>query len=270
MGNDTAGCISSCCLLWEGFHLTERLLFGVIPVYGLLIATGIAVAVLLCIKQEKEKGLPKDTTIDLAFWIVPLAVVCARIYYVVFQWDQYKHNPITALFVWEGGLAIYGAIIGGIIGGFIGTRRKKLPFLKIADMIVPGLILAQAIGRWGNFINGEAYGYAITNPALQFFPIAVNIHGEWHMATFFYESLWNFIGFWLLWLNRKKVRRDGNLFCCYFIWYGIGRSVIEGLRTDSLMLGPLRVSQWLSVILVIGGAVCLYLRNRQPKEAKGA
>ena len=252
----------------EGFALTERLLFGVIPVYGLLIATGIAVAALLCIKQEKEKGLPKDTTIDLAFWIVPLAVICARIYYVVFQWDQYKDNPITALYVWEGGLAIYGAIIGGVIGGFIGTRRKKLPFLKIADMIVPGLILAQAIGRWGNFINGEAYGYAITNPAWQFFPVAVNINGSWHMATFFYESLWNFIGFWILWLNRKKVRRDGNMFCCYFIWYGIGRSVIEGLRTDSLMLGPLRVSQWLSVVLVIGGAVLLYLRNRHPQEAK--
>lgn len=243
--------------------MQERLLFGIVPVYGLLIAAGIFAALLLCTKQEKEKGLPADTSIDLALWVVPLAVIGARLYYVIFQWPQYRQNLLSVLYVWEGGLAIYGGIIGGVLGGYVFSRRKKMPFFRLADMVAPGLILAQAIGRWGNYINGEAYGYAVVNPALQFFPLAVQIDGSWHMATFFYESMWNFIGFWLLWLNRKKVRRDGNVFFCYLIWYGLGRSVIEGLRTDSLMLGPLRVSQWLSILLLAAAALCLYFRNRK-------
>lgn len=243
--------------------MQERFLFGFIPVYGLLIASGIFIALLLCIKQEKEKGFPEDTAVDLALWAVPLAVVGARLYYVAFQWEQYRDNLLSILYIWEGGLAIYGGIIGGVIGGYLMARRRKLPFFRLADMVAPVLILAQAIGRWGNFINGEAYGYEILNPAWQFFPLSVNIDGTWHMATFFYESLWDFVGFLILWLNRKKVRRDGNLFFCYLIWYGIGRSVIEGLRTDSLMFGPLRVSQWLSIVLVIGGGICLYVRNRK-------
>lgn len=243
--------------------MQERFLFGFIPVYGLLIASGIFIALLLCIKQEKEKGFPEDTAVDLALWAVPLAVVGARLYYVAFQWEQYRDNLLSILYIWEGGLAIYGGIIGGVIGGYLMARRRKLPFFRLGDMVAPVLILAQAIGRWGNFINGEAYGYEILNPAWQFFPLAVNIDGTWHMATFFYESLWDFVGFLILWLNRKKVRRDGNLFFCYLIWYGIGRSVIEGLRTDSLMFGPLRVSQWLSIVLVIGGGICLYVRNRK-------
>lgn len=255
-------------VLFEGCeNVQERLLFGFVPVYGLLIAIGILVAVFLCHKQEKEKGLPEDTAIDLALWCVPLAIVGARLYYVAFQWAQYKDNLLSILYVWEGGMAIYGGIIGGVLGGLLMAKVKKLPFLKMADMVAPVLMLAQAIGRWGNFVNGEAYGYEILNPSLQFFPVAVQIDGVWHMATFFYESLWNVIGFLMLWLNRKKVRRDGNLAFCYLIWYGVGRSVIEGLRTDSLMMGPLRVSQWLSIFLVIVGILCLALRNRKKAAA---
>ena len=246
--------------------MKERLLFGFIPIYGLLIALGILLAVVLCHRQEKEKGLPTDTAFDLALWVVPFAIVGARLYYVAFQWANYKDNLLSIFYIWEGGMAIYGGIIGGVLGGLIMSRRKKLPFPKLADMVAPVLLLGQCIGRWGNFVNGEAYGYAIQNPAFWFFPVAVNIDGVWHMATFFYESLWNFIGFLILWLNRKKVRRDGNVFLCYLVWYGLGRGVIEGLRTDSLMWGPLRVSQWLSVVLVAAGVLLLWLRNRKRRQ----
>ena len=243
--------------------MQERLLFGFIPIYGLLISLGIFLGVMLVHRQEKEKGFPEDTAFDLALWIIPLAILGARLYYVAFQWENYQDNLLSVFYVWEGGMAIYGGIIGGVIGGAIMAKRRKLSFWKLADAVAPVLLLGQCIGRWGNFINGEAYGYAIENPALWFFPLAVNIGGVWHMATFVYESFWNFIGFWILWLNRKKVRRDGNLFFCYLVWYGFGRSIIEGMRTDSLMLGPLRVSQWLSILLVISGVVCLVLRNKK-------
>ena len=136
-----------------------------------------------------------------------------------------------------------------------------LPFLRLADLAAPSIALGQAIGRWGNFVNQEAYGRLMENPALQFFPLAVQIGGQWHMATFFYESLWNFIGFWVLWLNRKRVTARGNLFLGYLCWYGLGRAFIEGLRTDSLMWGPFRVSQVLSAVLCIGAGAALLIRH---------
>lgn len=238
-------------------------LFGVISVYGLLIACGMALSVFLCSKQEKRLGLPKDLTYDLALWVIPAGVIGARLYYVAFQWDMYRNNPLSILYIWEGGLAIYGGVIGGALAVFAFSRIRKAPFGKLADMIAPALILSQAIGRWGNFFNGEAYGRLVKSPALQWFPLAVNVGGEWHMATFFYESVWDFIGFWVLWLNRKKTTASGNLFLLYLVWYGLGRAFIEGLRTDSLMLGPLRVSQVLSVLLCIGAATALWIRNKK-------
>ena len=231
--------------------MPNRLLFGVIPIYGLLIAVAIAVAVYLCSREEKRLHLPQDTAIDLALWLVPAAIIGARLYYVAFQWEMYAQNPIRILYIWEGGLAIYGGVIGGALAAFAFSKKKKIPFGLLADMVAPVLILGQAIGRWGNFFNSEAYGYLITNPAWQFFPAAVFVSGEWHMATFFYESMWNLAGFILLWCKRKTVKIPGNLFLGYLMWYGAGRAVIEGLRTDSLMLGPFRVSQLLSLALVI-------------------
>ena len=236
-------------------------LFGVISVYGLLIACGMALSVFLCSRQEKRLGLPKDLTYDLALWVIPAGVIGARLYYVAFQWDMYRNNPLSILYIWEGGLAIYGGVIGGALAVFAFSRIKKAPFGKLADMIAPALILSQAIGRWGNFFNGEAYGRLIENPALQWFPLAVNVGGEWHMATFFYESVLDFIGFWVLWLNRKKTTASGNLFLLYLVWYGLGRAFIESLRTDSLMLGPFRVSQVLSVLLCLGAAIALVYRH---------
>lgn len=245
----------------------NRLLFGFIPVYGLLIAGGIALGVWLCGTQEKRLGLPKDTAVDFALWVVPAAIIGARAYYVAFQWDMYRDDLLRIFRLWEGGLAIYGAVIGGTLGALLYAKAKKLPFGALADMVAPALILGQAIGRWGNFVNQEAYGALVENPALQFFPLAVYADGAWHQATFFYESVWNLIGFFVLWLCRKKTARPGNLFLLYLCWYGAGRAVIEGLRTDSLMWGPVRVSQALSVILVIVAGTLLILRRKKKKAA---
>ena len=169
-------------------------LFGVVSIYGLLIASAMAFSVFLCSRQEKRLGLPKDLTYDLALWVIPAGVIGARLYYVAFQWDMYRENPLSILYIWEGGLAIYGGVIGGALAVFAFSRIRKVPFGKLADMIAPALILSQAIGRWGNYFNGEAYGRLIENPALQWFPLAVNVDGAWHMATFFYESLWDLLG----------------------------------------------------------------------------
>ena len=153
--------------------MQERLLFGVIPVYGLLITLGIALAVFICSREEKRLSLPRDISIDLALWAVPAAVIGARLYYVVFQWKMYADDPVRILYIWEGGLAIYGGVIGGALGLFALSRKSKVPFARLTDLVAPVLILGQAIGRWGNFINGEAFGYAVTNPSWQFFPFAV-------------------------------------------------------------------------------------------------
>ena len=240
-----------------------RTLFGFIPIYGLLISLGIGLGVWLCSRQEERLGLPKDTAVDFALWVIPAAIIGARLYYVAFQWEAYRDDLSRVFRVWEGGMAIYGGVIGGAMAALLYARIKKRPFGALADMTAPALILGQAIGRWGNFVNREAYGQAVTNPALQFFPIAVNIAGEWHMATFFYESAWNFLGFWVLWLNRKKTTAPGNLFLLYLCWYGLGRAVIEGLRTDSLMLGSLRVSQVLSLALLIAAGAALLIRRKK-------
>lgn len=238
-----------------------------VNLYGLMIALGVAAAIFYITRQEQAQGLPKDTGVDMALYAVPLAVVASRLYYVAFTWDSYKDDLTRILRVWEGGLAIYGAIIGGAIGVWLVSRRKKLPFWALADLVAPGLILGQAIGRWGNFFNGEAYGYQVTDPVLQFFPIAVFVDGAWHMATFFYESVWNLMGFVFLHLNRKRFLKSGRgvMFAWYLIWYGLGRAVIEGWRTDSLMWGTWRVSQVLSVLLVLAAGFWLMWRRKRGK-----
>ena len=161
------------------------MLFGVVHIYGLLIALAMGLGVWLCSRREKRMGLKKDTSVELALWILPAALVGARIYYVAFQWDSYRQDPLSILYVWKGGLAIYGGVIGGAAAAWVFSRVKKVSFAALADMVAPALILGQAIGRWGNFVNQEAYGRLIENPALQFFPLAVFVEAkqEWHMAT---------------------------------------------------------------------------------------
>lgn len=247
--------------------MENRLLFGVIPIYGLLIAGAMALGVYLCSRQEERLGLPKDTAVDFALWVLPAAIVGARLYYVIFQWPLYAAEPVRVLYLWEGGLAIYGGVIGGALAALAFAKVKKVSYAALADMTAPALILGQAIGRWGNFVNQEAYGRLIENPALQFFPLAVYADGAWRMATFFYESLWDFIGFVILWLCRKRTARQGDLFLGYLCWYGLGRAVIEGFRTDSLMWGSVRVSQALSVLLCVGAGAALLMRKKK-KEGR--
>lgn len=227
-----------------------------IQVYGLLIAAAVAVAGWLCTREEKRLDLPRDTGLDLVLYAVPLAVVFSRLYYAAFAWGQFAQQPLRILHIWEGGLAIYGGVIGGAFGVWILSRRKKISFVLLADVVAPALLLGQAVGRWGNYFNGEAFGYPVTNAAWQFFPAAVLVDGSWHMATFFYESLWNLIGFAFLYANRKRFQmngRWGHVFLWYLAWYGLGRMYIEGLRTDSLMWGAVRVSQLLSLLVCAGG-----------------
>ncbi len=220
--------------------------------YGIIIGVGALLAALLAWCREGKLGLPKETTIDLALIILPLGLLCARLYYVAFSWDQFQNDLPSMLNVRMGGMAIYGGIIGGVIGGVIYAKWHKIPFLRLADLIAPGLVLAQGIGRWGNYMNQEAFGYAVTNSAFQWFPLSVYIQADhsWHLATFFYESAWCVLtAFTLILLERRgKIKRVGDTFFLYILLYMAERTLVEGLRTDSLYLLGVRVSQWLSIL----------------------
>ena len=248
----------------------SRTVIGSLPWYSVLIVAGILLAVCIASHEEKRIGLPKDTAVDLALVVVPCGIVGARAYYVAMSWQSFVADPLSVLYVWQGGLAIYGGVIGGALGAWIYARRRQLSFAAIADIIAPGLLLAQAVGRWGNYFNMEAYGPAISDPRLQFFPLAVLIPAAegwvWHAATFFYESMWNLGGFIALWLLRKHQRQRGNVFAWYLVIYGSGRFIIEQLRQDSLMIGPLRASQYLSLLLCAGAALLLLRRSMRGRH----
>ena len=228
-----------------------------VPWYSVLIVAGILLAVILACREEKRQGLPKDTVIDLALWILPCGVIGARIYYVVFSWDQFRNDLWSVFRIWEGGIAIYGGIIGGLAALLFFCRRRSLSPLVLCDIIVPGLALAQGIGRWGNWFNIEAYGITVTNesPADGY---------AWHLAAFFYESVWDICVFLLLILLRKKsLHEKGDVFCFYLFLYAAGRLVIEETRIDSLYLSPsVRISQLISVLLCLCILIRYILRAR--------
>lgn len=242
--------------------------------YGILMALGVIIAVILAFHEVKRKKMNPDTPFDLCLFIIPLGLIGARLYYVLFNLDIYLADPISILYLWEGGLAIYGAVIGGLVGLLIYSRVKKVRFLKLADLVAPGLVLAQAIGRWGNFFNQEAYGPLVTNEAHMWFPLAVRLDsGEIHYATFFYEFAWCFIIFIVLWFFiRKRQKHDGDLLMYYTMLYGFGRMFIEGLRQDSLWLignaasGGIRVSQMLAFILFAATLAFLIVRAVREKK----
>lgn len=248
----------------------SRTIIGSIPWYGVLIVTGMLLAIFLAEKEEKRRGLPADTIIDAVLVVIPVGIIGARLYYVAMSWSYFRTDPLAILRIWEGGLAIYGGVIFGLLALWIFSRVKKRSFLAMADCIAPGLILAQAIGRWGNYFNMEAYGPAILNPLFQFFPMGVLIPSGggyvWHMATFFYESMWNLAGFALLWWLRKRIHAPGGLLAAYGVWYASGRFIIEGLRQDSLTIGPVRVSQLLSFVICILAAVWLIWHSCRDKK----
>lgn len=237
--------------------------------YGILIATGVLIGIYLAMGYARRLNYDPEIILDFALLAIPFGIVGARLYYVVFQWEIYKNNPVDIFKIWEGGLAIYGVVIGGIVAGVIFSRWRKVNFWDLADIAAPSLILGQAIGRWGNFFNQEAYGRLVTDQAWQWFPFAVYIEArkEWHMATFFYESMWNLLVFIFLMYYRKQRKRRGDIFLLYLLLYSCGRIVIEGLRTDSLYWGPFRVSQLLAGLLIAFSVVMLVVRRKRVEPA---
>ena len=237
--------------------------------YGIIIGMGVFIGLWLAMRESERRGLDKDLFIDLLIYAVPISIISARIYYVIFGWSYYKDHLGDIYKIWNGGIAIHGALIGAVITTIVFARSRNISFWKIADIAAPSLILAQAIGRWGNFINQEAYGEEVSRQFLEnlmlpdFIIDQMFIQGAYHHPTFLYESLWNLLGFGLLLLLRRVNLRQGEMFLTYVIWYSIGRFFIEGLRTDSLMLfGELRMAQVLSLSLVIGGIILLVVRRK--------
>lgn len=245
-----------------------RDLFGIeglnIAWYGVIICFGMVLGIAVAWFRSKKMGVNPDFVFDFCLLAFPLAIIGARLYYVAFQWEVYADDPIRILYINEGGLAIYGAVLGGVLAALIFAWWKKISFWVISDIAIPSLILGQAIGRWGNFVNQEAFGEVIKNEALQFFPYGVYIEdlGEWHQATFFYESLWCFVVFGALLLISRKEKTPGVLLSVYCMLYGLERFVVEQFRTDSLMIGPLRVSQVLSAVIVAVGIVLFVFLKR--------
>ena len=229
--------------------------------YGIIIAFGLMLAVLYGCKRAKEFGLTEDDLIDGVLWVVPFAIICARLYYCVFQWkDQFAANPIEILYIWNGGLAIYGGVIGALIGVIILCKFKKIRAAALLDLVAIGFLIGQSIGRWGNFFNREAFG-AETESFLRM-GLTNSLTGltKYYHPTFLYESVWNFAGFLGLHFLSKKRQYDGQIALGYAAWYGLGRCMIEGLRTDSLYWGPFRVSQLLAAASCFAAtAVLLYM-----------
>jgi phosphatidylglycerol:prolipoprotein diacylglycerol transferase len=222
--------------------------------YGIILGTGAVAGLLLAIREGRRYGIIPDFFVDLLLIGVPSAIVGARLYYVAFRWQDYQDNPLDVFKIWEGGIAIYGALIGAIIAGYFYIRHKGYNFWRIADIAAPSLIIGQAIGRWGNFINQEAYGGPVTEQFLRnslhlpdFIVNQMLINGLYRHPTFLYESIWNIVGLLLLFvLRRQSFVRAGEILLSYFAWYSLGRFYIEGLRTDSLAFqGP----RWLDSVL---------------------
>lgn len=242
--------------------------------YGIIIAFGIVIAYILATREGKKRGLPDDLFADLLIWAIPISIICARIYYVAFEWDYYSQNPIKIFAIMEGGIAIHGALIGAILTTIVFCRKKKVSFWKIADIAAPTIILAQAIGRWGNFMNQEAHGGEVTREFLEglhlpeFIINQMYINGTYYHPTFLYESLWNVAGFIVLLFLRKVNVKQGEIFLAYGIWYSIGRYFIEGLRTDSLYLWDtsIRMAQVVTLLTIIVAVVLIIYRRTKGKQ----
>lgn len=239
--------------------------------YGLLIAMGMLLAVVYGCRRSKSFGLKDDDIIDGVLCIVPFAVICARAYYCIFQWEAYAAKPISVLYIWEGGLAIYGGVIGAAIGIVVYAlvKKDKVKLTAVLDITALGFLIGQSIGRWGNFFNREAFG-AETDSFLRM-GLLNKITGEvtYYHPTFFYESVWNAGGFVLLHFLSKKRQYDGQIALGYVAWYGLGRAMIEGLRTDSLYIGSVRVSQLLAAVSCVAAATVLIVmafRKHDPEK----
>ncbi|TCD46166.1 prolipoprotein diacylglyceryl transferase [Streptococcus sp. X16XC17] len=237
--------------------------------YALCIVTGLILAVYLASKEAPRKKISSDDILDFILIAFPIAIIGARLYYVIFSWDYYKDHLAEIFAIWNGGIAIYGGLIAGLLVLIFFTRHRFIDTWDFLDVAVPPVMIAQAIGRWGNFFNQEAFGAKVEH--LNYLPSFIRdqmyIDGSYRMPTFLYESLWNLLGFIILVILRRRPHffKRGEITLFYLVWYGIGRFVIEGMRTDSLMLGGLRVSQWLSAFLILLG-IGLFLYRRKTKE----
>ncbi len=252
-----------------GFTEHSLFLFGLeITYYGLIIAIGMALGVFVACKNAKFRGLVADDFILAACYVLPLAIIGARLYYVTFSGETYSFGEIFR--IWDGGMAIYGGVIGGAIGVALFCLIHKKNFLDVADVVAPSLILGQAIGRIGCYFAGCCYGIEVTNESLMWFPLSTQINGVWHLSTFFYESLWNLLAFviLLILLRKNKYKFRGSSIAMYFILYGIGRAWIEALRGDSLYIGAIKVSQLLSILLIIGGLLLILINFLLVKKGK--
>lgn len=239
---------------------------GIIQIYwySIFIFLAVLTACIIIYKESMKQEIDEDFLINLSFNSIIIGLVGARIYYVLFNLPYYLSNPIEIFEIWKGGLAIHGGLLAGLIFVLIYCKKNKVDALKMLDIIVVGLIIAQAIGRWGNFFNSEAYGKITSYQSLKdagiptFIINGMYILGNYRQPTFFYESVWNVFGFLILIIIRQlKKLRIGQLTGIYLIWYGLARFIIEGLRTDSLMLGPIKVAKLVSIIFVISGIILI-------------
>ena len=236
--------------------------------YAICIVSGLILAVYLSMKEAPRKKIDPDDIIDFILIAFPLAIVGARIYYVIFEWGYYSQHLGEIFAIWNGGIAIYGGLLTGALVLYLFSRRRLIEPIDFLDIAAPSVMIAQSIGRWGNFFNQEAYGAAVKS--LNYLPSFIRdqmyIDGSYRQPTFLYESIWNLLGFLLILILRRKPQflRQGEVTAFYLIWYGFGRMIIEGMRTDSLMFAGLRVSQWLSMILILVGlAIIIYQRRKK-------
>lgn len=240
--------------------------------YGVSIALAFGIGLMLAYYHTQRRHVDPDKFINLMILLIPSAIIGARLYYVLFNLTYYLAYPREIFATWHGGLAIHGGIIGGLIATIIYIRKEhSLKFWAVADVIAPSLVLGQAIGRWGNFFNQEVHGGPVSYAFISKFPAFIQhgmyIDGQYYHPTFLYESLWDLLVFvFLFWLIRKKTLPDGIVFLSYVMLYSIGRFLIEGIRTDSLMLGPLRIAQVISIIAIIFAVALLYNKLKKRKN----
>ena len=248
--------------------------FGFIQIYwySIFMFLGMLAACFVIFKEAKRRDIDEDFLVNLAFNTIIFGIIGARLYYVLFNLPYYLEHPVEIFEIWNGGLAIHGGILVGLITLIIYCKRHNQDIIKILDIVVVGIILGQAIGRWGNFFNSEAYGAITTLEALQkqkipqFVIDGMYIMGNYRQPTFFYESVWCLFGFLSMLIIRfGKYLKKGNLTAFYLIWYGIIRFIIESLRTDSLMLGPIKMAQLISIIFIISGLI-IFIKNCSKKS----